>query len=329
MRLAVRQEHDALLITPLLDASVPKDAGSPDELFLSKRGHADGILAGLLSERDKNADPLAHIHIDSLDGSAGIPRSGSEAYLDFLRMHKITICSHNPHVVLVNRDSEFVVSTRVDEVQPDVLLSFLGLHDLQVRKCINALPLVHVCHAGVWRQAPAGITVDAVIRLCDDLWVQADCAASAVHDQRSRAGRRCAGVAVHQHEDVHAVVVPVRHHQVVDLLLCREHGRDVRLFVRDQAVGAFPPWCGFDEERSSLSLLDVSEFRAAYRKLAHISKCWAKVAMVEVDASLVCQSELVGVGIPWLDRVLCDSRDTVHPIFVVLVDTMPTSGQYQ
>lgn len=329
VRLAVRQKHDALLIALLLDASVPEDAGSPDELFLGERGHADGILPGLLSEGDEDADPLAHVYVDSLEGSAGIPWRGSEAYLDFLRMHEITICSYDPHVVLVNRDAEFVVSTRVDEVQPDVFLSFLGFHDLQVRKRINALALVHVCHAGVRRQASAGITVDAVIRLCDDLRVQADCAASAVHDQRSRAGRRGAGVAVHQHEDVHAVVVPVRHHQVVDLLLCREHGRDVRLFVRDQAVGSFPPWCGFDEERSSLSLSYVSSFRTASCKLAHICKRWAKVAMVEVDAGLVCQGELVGVGVPWFDGVLCDSRDTVHPVFVVLVHTVPASCQYR
>jgi hypothetical protein len=50
--------------------------------------------------------------------------------LNFLRVHKFPISSHDIEVMLVDADRHLVMSPGVDEIDPDPFFSLFCLHDL-------------------------------------------------------------------------------------------------------------------------------------------------------------------------------------------------------
>lgn len=52
------------------------------------------------------------------------------------------------------------------------------------------------------------------------------------------------------------------------------------------------------------------------------------MTMVEIDSGLVCQGELVSIGAPRFDRPLRHSWNSIIPVFVNLIDTVPSGGKF-
>lgn len=56
-----------------------------------------------------------------------------------LRMYKFSIGPYNPEFVLINTDSQGMMGTRVDEIDPDPFFPWISLNDFQFRVCLGAV----------------------------------------------------------------------------------------------------------------------------------------------------------------------------------------------
>ncbi|GKT41089.1 uncharacterized protein ColSpa_01270 [Colletotrichum spaethianum] len=74
-----------------------------------------------------------------------------------LWMNEFAICSNNPELMLIDAYSKGVVSSRMDEIDPNPLFTRLSLHDLQLRMCLGAV--FYVCVLMAWDQIPAASLV--------------------------------------------------------------------------------------------------------------------------------------------------------------------------